>query len=215
MGISPVTQNEWRRFIEDGAYTQPRYWARTGETGATGLVWEEQPDKGDHPVRNLTWYEAMAYAAWQAEVSGLPLVLPTEAEWEKAAGWDGEGARARRYPWGDNSDTMCCNVSEAELGDTTPVGHYSPAGDSPYGLGDMAGNVLEWTHTEYRPYPYRPEDGREEVPSDHSRVLRGGAFNLPLDDARTTRRHALDPKIGLNRTGCRLCLRLTSPDFTK
>jgi formylglycine-generating enzyme required for sulfatase activity len=121
----------------------------------------------------------------------------------------------RRFPWDDNPDKTRCNVGESGASDTTPVGNYSPMGDSPYGLQGMAGNVLEWTRTKYRPYAYHPDDGREEVLGEGSRVLRGGAFNLPIDDARTTRRHTLDPEIGLNNTGCRLCLRLTPPDFRK
>jgi formylglycine-generating enzyme required for sulfatase activity len=215
MAISPVTVDEWQKFVTTGAYTQPRYWAGTGKTEVAQLVWQDQPGRGNHPVRNLTWYEAMVYTAWAAEESGLPIELPTEAEWEKAAGWDRERNRMRRFPWDDNPDKTRCNVGESGAGDTTPVGSYSPVGDSPYTLQDMAGNVLEWTCTKYRPYAYRPDDGREEVLGEGSRVLRGGAFNLPIDDARTTRRHTLDPEIGLDNTGCRLCLRLTPPDFRK
>jgi formylglycine-generating enzyme required for sulfatase activity len=215
MAISPVTVDEWQKFVTTGAYTQPRYWPGMGKTEVAQLVWQDQPGRGNHPVRNLTWYETMVYTAWAAEESGLPIELPTEAEWEKAAGWDRERNRMCRFPWDDNPDKTRCNVGESGTGDTTPVGSYSPAGDSPYSLQDMAGNVLEWTRTKYRPYAYRPDDGREEVLGEGSRVLRGGAFNLPIDNARTTRRHTLDPEIGLDNTGCRLCLRLTPPDFRK
>ncbi|MCS6863414.1 MAG: formylglycine-generating enzyme family protein, partial [Abditibacteriales bacterium] len=55
----------------------------------------------------------------------------------------------RRYPWGDSEpDETRCNI-EARVGDTTPVGRYSPRGDSPYGCVDMAGNVLEWCRSKY------------------------------------------------------------------
>ena len=56
------------------------------------------------------------------------------------------------------------------------MGAYSRQGDSPYGCADMAGNVWEWTHSLYKPYPYKVNDGREDPKTDDSRVLRGGSF---------------------------------------
>jgi len=212
MACFPVTVADWRRFIEAGAYTQVRYWTRSDQAEMAHRPvpagWKVQADRAEHPVHNLTWYEAMAYAAWLAETEGLPVALPTEAEWEKAAGWDRAEGRMRRFPWGDAPDASCCNVQESGPGDTTPAGHYATAGASPWGAQDMAGNVLEWTRTEYRAYPYHPHDGREAASSRYPRVLRGGAFNQDLGDARCTRRHLLDPIIGLSNTGCRVCLRL-------
>jgi formylglycine-generating enzyme required for sulfatase activity len=212
MARSPVTVDDWRRFVEAGAYTKPRYWVQAEGAGVerrpVPAGWKIQQASENHPARNLTWHEAMAYAAWLGETSGLSVALPTEAEWEKAAGWDREAGQARRYPWGDASDVTRCNVEEAGLEDTTPVGHHSPTGDSPCGAQDMAGNVLEWTRTEYRGYRYHADDGREAVSGDRPRVLRGGAFNRNIEDARCARRHLLDPAIGLSSTGCRVCLRL-------
>jgi formylglycine-generating enzyme required for sulfatase activity len=214
MARAPVTVQQWRGFIEAGGYTQERYWAGTRERDVrrkpVPAEWKVQPGKEDHPVRNLTWHEAMAYAAWQAETSGLPVALPTEAEWEKAAGWEPEAEQARRYPWGNAADPARCNTQESNQVGPTPVGGHSPAGDSPCGARDMAGNVFEWTRSEHRPYPYRPDDGRESTPDDGPRVLRGGAFDLSIEDARCARRHQLDPGVGLSNTGCRVCLRLVT-----
>ena len=101
--------------------------------------------------------------------------MPTEAEWEKAA--RGNAERGNEWPWGNEFDKTKCNSSEGSKGGTTPVGAYSPQGDSPYGAADMVGNVLEWCHSIYRPYPYRVDDGREQESGFGARVLRGGAWN--------------------------------------
>jgi formylglycine-generating enzyme required for sulfatase activity len=139
--------------------------------------WEK---KKDHPVANVIWNTVMEYCQWlnsllKAELpSGLALRLPTEAEWEKAA----RGADGREYPWGNTFDKNKCNSREGGKGGTTSVGMYSPQGDSPYGCADMSGNVWEWTHSEYKAYPYNEKDGREDEQKSVARVVRGGAVNF-------------------------------------
>jgi formylglycine-generating enzyme required for sulfatase activity len=152
--------------------------------------WEK---KKNHPVNYVNWQNAMQYCQWlneeirNSEFRNLNLVLrlPTEAEWEKAARWSpspvigrgqGEG-EAREWPWGNEFDKNKCNSSEGKKGGTTPVGSYSPQGDSPYGCADMVGNVWEWTHSLYKPYPYKVNDGREDEKASGSRALRGGSFD--------------------------------------
>jgi formylglycine-generating enzyme required for sulfatase activity len=168
MGRTPVTVAQFRLFVEASGY----------EVRKRSLS-----DPEDHPVRFITWRDALAYCRWLSERTGLPVTLPSEAEWEKAA----RGTDGRIYPWGDALPTEdLCNFS-GNVGDTTPVGRYSPQGDSPYGCADMAGNVWEWTRSLWgkdlgKPdfgYPYDPDDGREnlEVGNDVRRVLRGGAFS--------------------------------------
>lgn len=145
--------------------------------------------KKDHPVTQVSWKDAMAYCQWLHDLlkGQLPqncvLRLPTEAEWEKAARWkpspDGRGqvkGEALVYPWGNTFDANKCNTAENGIGGTTSVGKYSPQGDSPYGCAEMSGNVWEWTHSLFKPYPYQAGDGRENEKASGNRVLRGGSW---------------------------------------
>jgi formylglycine-generating enzyme required for sulfatase activity len=171
------------------------------------------PKKKDHPVVSVSWEVAMDYCRWlNGQLKGeLPkgtiLRLPNEAEWERAA----RGADARKYPWGNKFDNSRCNTLEGGKGDTTPVGLYSPQGDSPYGCADMAGNVWEWTLSLYEPYPYRANDGREDEKASGARVVRGGSWdsNFDRNSARCASRYWLDPDLFPNFLGFRIVL---SPD---
>jgi len=160
IGQTEVTNAQFRAFVDAGGYTTARYWSAGGwqwrsDNSRTGPgCWEDADfNAADQPVICVTWYEAEAYANWLAEFSGEPVRLPTQAEWEKAA----RGADGRIYPWGDDFDGTrlnYCDVNCSYGGDasyddgvgdrTAPVGSY-PAGASPFGALDMAGNVWEWT----------------------------------------------------------------------
>ena len=180
IGTYPVTNAEYKRYMDD-----------------VGRAFEVPAGKADHPVANVSWYQARDYAQW----AGMRLL--SEAEWEKAASWAGEqrsrGARERgrkrRYPWGDEFDETKCNTKESGIGDTTPVGKYSPGGDSPCGCADMAGNVWEWTSSLHKGYPYRADDGREDPTAGGSRVMRGGSFNFYERFARCASRNHYHPNL--------------------
>jgi formylglycine-generating enzyme required for sulfatase activity len=164
--------------------------------------WEKKPD---HPVVNVSWNDAAAYCKWlneqlRSDLHELVVRLPTEAEWEKAA----RGTDGRLYPWGNEFDTNKCNCGKLFGGGTTPVGRYSPRGDSPYGCADMAGNVWEWTHSLFKNYLYNPRDGREDSASTNVRVLRGGAFDDDEGSVRCACRGGDDPGNRVDDLGFRL-----------
>jgi formylglycine-generating enzyme required for sulfatase activity len=176
----------------------------------------------NHPAVGVTWYEAVAFCRWLTETwqaeeridPGLAVCLPSEAEWEKAARGGTEvpaspvvvhaGAvpapysRAnpdprRRYPWGDEADPNRANYGDTGIGTTSAVG-CSPGGASPYRIEDLSGNVWEWCHSLYKPYPYRSDDGREDPQAGGRRVLRGGAFLNFVRLVRCAyRNYSLDP----------------------
>ncbi len=126
----------------------------------------------EHPVVLVSWNDARAYCQWAGKQ------LPSEAQWEKAA----RGTAGWRYAWGDDFDGSQANTSEAGLGDTAPVGHFSPQGDSPYGACDMTGNVWEWVADWYASDYYRqaaPENPSGPV-TGSDKVLRGGSW--PFDE---------------------------------
>jgi formylglycine-generating enzyme required for sulfatase activity len=153
-----VTNAQYSKFVRATRYRLPKLWAN----GAY------PPEKANHPVVYVDWYDANNYCHWAGKR------LPSEAEWEKAA----RGKDGRHFPWGNLFDPKAANTPQYWLvkhqkGDTMTVGSFEN-GKSPYGLYDMAGNVYEWTADWYMPYP------GNEVPNIHygekNRILRGGSW---------------------------------------
>ncbi len=169
IGKMPVTNQEYREFVQCTGYRAPIHWQRG--TFPTGM--------GKHPVTNVTWRDACAYAAWRGAK------LPTEAEWEKAA----RGTDERPYPWGGRfTEGERCNASGL-IGTTTPVDEF-PEGRSFYEAWDMAGNVYEWCADHYDEEYYHdspatnppgPEGGQEGT-------IRGGSYQETRAALRTTHR---------------------------
>ncbi len=191
----PVTQTQYAAFVQAGGYDVAQYWReaekagywREGQVkGPWDAAWRSAPEDyggafslANHPVVGVMWYEALAYCRWLSEVLGKKIELPSEAEWEKAA----RGTEALIYPWGAEPDPERANCDETGIGNTSAVGCF-PGGISPYGCLEMAGNVWEWTRSIKQGYPYKADDGREDLAGESSRVLRGGAF---LNDPRYAR----------------------------
>ena len=139
--------------------------------------WQAAAGLESHPVNEVSWPGARDYCAWKG------LRLPTEAEWEKAA----RGTGARRYPWGDATPSTAHARFGAGWTETAPVDAH-PAGASPYGVLDLAGNNWEWVSSLYRPYPYRAEDGREDLLAEGVRGTRGGGHDSPAAELTATQR---------------------------
>ena len=154
IGRYPVTVQEYEEFIEDGGYTDARWWEAVGHgVWARPEHWEDQIPHRNRPVVGVSWFEARAYAKWNG------CRLPTEAEWERAA----TGVGHREYPWGNTAPDERLANYDNKVGAPSPVGVY-PCGATPDGTLDMAGNVWEWCEDYY------------DENAKRWRVLRGGSW---------------------------------------
>ncbi|WP_267244116.1 formylglycine-generating enzyme family protein [Streptomyces sp. PR69] len=176
IALHPVTNIEYRRFLEETSDAElPSSWRFGG-----------YPEHlGNHPVWTVSPEAADRYAAWLAERTGRAFRLPAEAEWEYAAA----GAGGREFPWGEDFAADHANTVEHGPLATTPIGVF-PAGRSPFGVHDMAGNVEEYTADSYRPYPGGTDIADDlAVSRGEYRIARGGSFTRFGDLARCRRRH--------------------------
>ena len=167
IGKYPVTNHQYRRFVDAGGYSDEQWWSEEGLRYKERHQWQEPRwwddarfNRNSQPVVGISWLEAEAYCAWltvqwraEGQIQEEEVVrLPTRAEWEAAA----RSKHGQEYPWDAAAfDPACANTEESNLGQTTPVDMY-PAGRSADGLWDMAGNVFEWTADRY-------EQNKEQV----------------------------------------------------
>jgi ergothioneine biosynthesis protein EgtB len=206
--VTPVTNSDYMKFIDDGGYEDFSYWLADGwdlikEQGWNApLYWERKGDtwmkkdfRGlkeidvDEPVTNVCYYEADAYARWAGKR------LPTEGEWEKAASWNEDLQRKTKYPWGDESPTEDrANLLESYLWSPSKAGSY-PAGKSHYGCHQMIGDVWEWTSSEYTLYPGFRSNFSEYTDkwTINQKVLRGGSFATSMNQIRNSYRNYFKP----------------------
>lgn len=175
-----VTNEQYRNFVNETGYPQPRCWN------------DARFNRPNQPVVGVTWEDAAAYARWVGKR------LPTEAEWEKAA----RGTDRRLWPWGNKFDKEKCNVWESLIKEPTPVGKYEN-GKSPYGCYDMAGNAWEWCNDYYDQnyYSVSPFKNPPGTADGLQRVIRGGGILYFGHFARCSARYrvpwyAQSPQIG-------------------
>ena len=154
----------------------------------------ELPSYRNHPVVFVDWTMANAYCQWRRSH------LPTEAEWEKAARWDQENGESLVYPWGNEIDETRANYDN-NIG-TTSIFTLFSNGISPFGVYNMAGNVMEWVDDWYKPYPGGDPSASPSF-GETLRVVRGGAWNLSDIYIRSADRMRRDPDSYSNNLGFR------------
>lgn len=164
IGQYPVTNAQFRRFVDAGGYDRARPWWTPQALQEIEQYWNGWPtaprywddtrfNHSTQPVVGVSWYEAMAYCAWlteewaaQGRLDGTRYAvrLPTEAEWI----WAAAGAARRTYAWGDEFAAWRANTKESNLNLTTPVHMYpdgtTPASAADQRIWDLCGNVWEW-----------------------------------------------------------------------
>lgn len=212
IGKFPVTNFEYRRFVEAGGYSERSYWTdagwvEVGEQQKTPRFWKDARfNRPNQPVMGLSWYECVAFCRWMTRDTGMLWRLPTEAEWEKAA----RGTEGYLFPWGNAYDPARLNgrgPRDRQACTPTPVGLY-PAGVGPFGLFDCVGNVWEWCATRWKkPFPYdsaQDEWHPDYLQGQNLRVLRGGSWYDTQDVTRCAHRFRFQPFGWNDRGGFRL-----------
>jgi formylglycine-generating enzyme required for sulfatase activity len=212
IGRYPVTNAEYRRFIDAGGYGDPAWWTDAGRVDigskqSEPRFWRDSRfNKPNQPVMGLSWYECAAYCRWLTRETGTAWRLPTEAEWEKAA----RGVEGNTFPWGNEFDPTRLNgrgPRDRQVCTSTPVGIY-PTGASPFGLLDCVGNVWEWCATRWKksyPYDSTQDEWRiETLQGRNLRALRGGSWYDDSEVTRCAHRFKFEPSGWNDRGGFRL-----------
>jgi formylglycine-generating enzyme required for sulfatase activity len=207
IGVYPVTNDQYAAFVRDAKHRLPAVrelprivtmdQERNFRELASAYVWragDPPADRGAHPVTLVSFDDAVAYCRWLAQKTGLPVRLPTEAEWERAAKG---GADTSPYPWGAELEPSRANYladpQSKQLRGTQPVGSYSANG---YNLFDMVGNVWEWVSDWYQPdlYANALRQNPAGPPTGTLRIVRGGSWVVHEPTMlRATYRHKVPP----------------------
>ena len=212
----PITNAQFAKFIEAGAYTQRKWWTKEGwkyrKQGwhfdgrwkpsriawCKPRFWDDPLWNGrNQPVVGVSWFEAVAFCLWLSGITDEKIMLPTEKQWQYAA----QGDDRRIYPWGNEWDCKRCNnsVKPCHHNSTTPVNHYEGKGNSIFGVVDMIGNVQEWCLTDY---DTRTNDIESKT---MNRTIRGGSWNsTSIAHFRCDDRNRYLPNLASQSNGFRL-----------
>ena len=191
----PVTNRGYRIFVAESRAEPPPFWS--------------QPmfSDPDQPVVGVTWDDAIAYCQWLSAATGKDFHLPSEAEWERAARGNREGAL---YPWGDEPPwerpyTGC----DPQTGGPQRVGTNAP---NDFGLYDMSEGVHEWCSDYYDRsyYQYSPEKNPQGPSSGQRRASRGGSWRHRVKFSRCAARSSLPPTFKYSDYGFRVAVTLSS-----
>ncbi|WJW75968.1 formylglycine-generating enzyme family protein [Thiohalobacter sp. IOR34] len=195
IGLNEVTFEEYDRFCRETGHELPD---------------DSDWGRGQRPVINVSWKDAVAYTRWLSRKTGQTYRLPSDAEWEYAAR---AGSRSRFW-WGDEpgrARANCEGCGSLWDGDkTAPVGRFPP---NAFGLHDTAGNVFEWVADCYHDsFAKAPADGRPlDKPGCGKRVIRGGAWSFPPSESRSANRWRDFPSRRSDDTGFRVVRELPPP----
>lgn len=173
LGNYEVSNKEYKKFIDETKYAAPQDW----QDGAY------PPGTDDLPVVNISWIDANAYCSWlSGKIGGRKVRLPNEAEWEYAA----RGTDERPYPWGKTWAANRTVSGDSQVkGEAVPVTSTSLEQDeSPFRIFAMAGNVAEWTSSDYSMYPGSKAPAEDKFKGN--KIVRGGHFKSTKEAVTTT-----------------------------
>ena len=204
IGKCEVTNRQFKKFLLANRQWRKDRIDRKYHDGDYLKDWEGDtytPDKADHPVVYVSWFAAKAYCEW---AGGR---LPTEAEWEYAC----RAGSTTKYCFGDSYSQLgdYAWFNKNSDGSTHPVGQKKP---NAWGIYDMHGNVWEWRSSKYESYPYKADDGREDLKDTGSRrVVRGGGWYNSVGLCRSSYRISLTPTRCLFNYGFRVVVSSRAP----
>jgi formylglycine-generating enzyme required for sulfatase activity len=191
----PITNAQFSAFVKDRGYEKRELWTEEGWAwkGDRPAPLSTDSYKGmqNHPVVNISWYEAVAFCNWLSERFDYNISLPTEMQWERAA----RGESEQLFPWGDNpvdADLANHRTGKYAPDSTSAVGIF-PKGLSPHKILDMSGNVWEWCRTKWRDSYTALSDDDDGLEGIAARVIRGGSFENFADDVRCASRLSNSP----------------------